>query len=125
MLSWKTIIGEVKTLLDGGAVGYDFTERVKPGTKLAVCPIGYWHGYPRSLSSIGEVVVRGRRAKVIGRISMDIIVIDVTHIQGLKTGDIVTLLGETIPAECLAAHAHTSPYEIITRLNPLIQKFYY
>ncbi len=124
ILSWKTIIGEVKTLPDGGAVGYDFTERVEAGTKLAVCPIGYWHGFPRILSSIGEVVVRGKRTKVLGRVSMDMIVIDVTRVPGVEVGDIVTLIGETIPAEFFAARAQTSPYEIITRLNPLIQKFY-
>ena len=124
ILSWETIISEVKTLSNGGAVGYDLTERVKSGTKLAVCSIGYWHGFPRALSGIGEVMVRGKRAKVVGRVSMDMIVIDVTPIQGVKAGDVVTLIGETIPAEFLAARAQTSPYEIITRLNPLIQKFY-
>lgn len=124
VLSWKTIISEVKTLLDGGAVGYDLTERVKPGTKLAVCPIGYWHGFPRLLSGVGEVMVRGRRARVVGRVSMDMIVIDVTKIGKIKAGDVVTLLGAGLPAEFLAAPARTSPYEIVTRLNPLIQKFY-
>ncbi len=124
VLSWKTIISEVKTLPDGGVVGYDFTERVKPGTKIAVCPIGYWHGFPRALSGLGEVVVRGRRAKVIGRVSMDMIVIDVTRVRGVNHGDIVTLIGAGLPAERLAELAQTSPYEIITRLNPLIQKFY-
>lgn len=124
VLSWKTIISEVKILTDGGAIGYDFTERVKPGTKIAVCPIGYWHGFPRALSGIGEVMARGKRAKVIGRVSMDMIVVDVTHISGLKIGDTVTLIGDGLPAEFLADRARTSPYEILTRLNPLIQKFY-
>ncbi|HEY4476604.1 MAG TPA: alanine racemase [Candidatus Paceibacterota bacterium] len=123
-LSWKTIVSEVKTITTAGAVGYDFTERIRPGTKLAVCPIGYWHGFPRSLSSVGAVSVRGKLAKVIGRVSMDMIVIDVTRVRGAKAGDIVTLIGDGLPAERFAILAHTSPYEIITRLNPLIQKFY-
>ncbi|MFH1170219.1 MAG: alanine racemase [Candidatus Vogelbacteria bacterium] len=123
-LTWKTIISEVKTITERGAVGYDFTEQTKSGTKLAVCPIGYWHGFPRALSSCGEVMVRGARTKVIGRVSMDMIVIDVTRIRGVKQGDVVTLIGEKISAERLAVLAHTSVYEIITRLNPLIQKFY-
>jgi len=125
VLVWKTIISEVKILTSGGTVGYDFTERVKPGTKMAVCPVGYWHGFPRALSSIGEVMVRGHLVKVIGRVSMDMIVIDVTKIKNLRVGDVVTLIGDGLPAEHLARLAQTSPYEIITRLNPLIQKFYY
>lgn len=124
VLTWQTIIGEVKTLTDGGAVGYDLTESSAPGTRLAVCPIGYWHGFPRALSGLGEAVVRGRQAKVIGRVSMDMIVIDVTKIKGIKVGDVVTLIGKNMPVERLAELAHTSVYEIITRLNPLIQKFY-
>lgn len=123
-LAWKTIIGEVKMIIEQGAVGYDFTERVKPRTKLGICPVGYWHGFPRALSGIGEIIVRGKRAKVIGRVSMDMIAIDVTRIRNIKAGDIVTLIGEKVPAERLATLAHTSVYEIITRLNPLIQKFY-
>ena len=123
-LTWETIISEIKILDSGGGVGYNFIEQVKSRTKLAVCPIGYWHGYPRILSSLGEVLVRKVRAKVVGRVSMDMIVIDVTFVRGIKVGDVVTLIGEKIPAERLATFAHTSPYEIITRLNPLIQKFY-
>ncbi len=123
-LTWQTIVSEVKTLSAGGRVGYDLTERVKPGTKLAVCPVGYWHGYPRALSSVGEVVVRGQRAKVIGRVSMDMIVVDVTRVRGVKAEDVVTLIGDGLPAEQLAELAQTSNYEIITRLNPLIERFY-
>lgn len=125
-LTWKTIISEIKVLSSGGWVGYDLTERVKPGIKLAVCPIGYWHGFPRALSGVGEVVVRGRRAKVIGRVSMDMIVLDVTRIKNLRVGEEVVLLdGNHDPTALeLARLAGTSNYEIITRLNPLIERFY-
>ena len=125
-LIWKTIVSEVKTLPDGGAIGYDFTESVKAGTKIAVCPIGYWHGYPRFLSGVGRVRIKNHFAKVLGRVSMDMIVIEVTKIKNLEVGDEVVLLdgrkGST--AEELASLTQTSSYEIITRLNPLIQRFY-
>jgi alanine racemase len=123
-LSWHTIISEIKTLKDGGSVGYDHTETVPPGTKLAVCPIGYWHGYPRALSSKAFVAINGKRAKVIGRVSMDIISIDVTNIPNIKIGDEVELIGQTITADELAEKAGTINYEIITRINPLIKRVY-
>ncbi|MBI2097413.1 MAG: alanine racemase [Candidatus Vogelbacteria bacterium] len=125
-LTWRTVISEIKILPAGGRVGYDLTERVKPGTKLAVCPVGYWHGYPRALSGSGRVLIKNQWAKVIGRVSMDMIVIDVTKVKNLQVGEEVTLLGGRSgpPAEDLARLAQTSNYEIITRLNPLIERFY-
>ncbi len=125
VLTWKTIIGEVKVIPEDGTVGYDCTERVTAGTKLAVCPIGYWHGYPRALSSLGLARVGGVTVKAVGRISMDMIVLDVTKVPEVKVGDEVTLLDEQhpFPSE-LATLAHTSQYEIITCLNPLIERFY-
>lgn len=123
-LTWKTVIAEVKTLPAGGRVGYDLTERVKPGTKLAICPVGYWHGYPRALSSVGQVMIKNQSARVIGRVSMDMLTLDVTRIKNVRVGDQVILLGYSCPAEQLAFLAETSNYEIITRLNPLIERFY-
>ncbi len=132
-LVWKTIISEIKTLSADDRVGYDLTEKVRRGTQLAVCPIGYWHGYPRLLSSVGRVRIKNQFAKIIGRVSMDMIIVDVTKIKnlarrrnGLNIGDEVILLeGKSGPtAEEIARLAQTNSYEIITRLNPLIQRFY-
>lgn len=127
-LSWKTIIGELKTIPAGSGVGYDLTEKVKRETFMAVCPIGYWHGYFRSLSSVGVVLVNGVRAKVLGRISMDMIVVDVTDVPHPKIGDEVVLVGAS-GKEYLSAHevadlAGVSTYEFVTRINPLIKKIY-
>lgn len=128
ILQWKTIIGEVKNVLKNSRVGYDFTEKLKKDSIIAVCPVGYWHGYPRSLSNKGYVLVGGKRAKILGRISMDMIVVDITKITGVKAGDVVTLIGsdrkEIVSAEEIADLSGTSAYEIITRINPLIKKFY-
>ncbi|MGB2580182.1 MAG: alanine racemase [Minisyncoccia bacterium] len=128
VLSWKTIISEIKEIPAGACVGYDFTHKAKKATRIAVCPIGYWHGYPRTLSNNSEVLVRGIRAKVLGRVSMDMIVIDITNIPHVKIGDEAVLIGrsgkEEISANEIAERAGTSAYEILTRLNPLMKRIY-
>ncbi len=127
-LSWRTIISEVKELPKGSAIGYDSTEKLKKDSLVAVCPIGYWHGFPRALSSKGFVLIQGKRAKVLGRVSMDMISVDATGIAGVKPGNTVTLIGrdgkDELTAEDIAASMHASSYELITRLNPLIKRFY-
>jgi alanine racemase len=127
-LSWKTIIGEIKILPTGSKVGYDFTHTVTRETKIAVCPIGYWHGYSRSLSNLGVVGVNGLRARVLGRVSMDMIVIDVTDVPTISIGDEVVLVGKSmdneISAHDMATLAGVSTYEFVTRINPLIKKIY-
>ncbi len=125
ILAWRTIITETKSLKPGDMVGYDLTEKIKRPTRIAILPIGYWHGFPRSLSSVGEVLVRGRRARVLGRVSMDLLVVDITGIR-CAIGDFATLIGKSngkeINAKEVARKAGTISYEILTRLNPLIER---
>ncbi len=127
VLSWKTRIGEIKKLPQGSTVGYDCTERLARNTTIAVIPVGYWHGYPRLLSSIGQVLIGGTRCRILGRVSMDMIVADITDLpKSARIGQEVVLLGtqgaHTITADELALLAQTSPYEIVTRLNPLMAR---
>lgn len=128
ILSWKTIIGEIKIIPKGSGVGYDFSERVDKDSKIAILPIGYWHGYPRVLSSRARALVKGKPAKVLGRISMDMTTIDISDIKNVKVGDEAVLLGRIgksdVSADELANLAGTINYEIVTRINPLIKKFY-
>lgn len=129
ILTWKTVIGEIKTLSAGSQVGYDLTEQVSQDTTIAILPVGYWHGYDRSLSSLGRVIINGQRAKVLGRISMDMLVVDISQTPQAQVGQEVILLnGQTgesgFTAEEMADLAATSAYEIITRLNPLIKRYY-
>lgn len=123
-LVWKTIVSEVKPVKKGETVGYGFVEVLKRDSKIAIIPIGYWHGYPRALSGRGQVEIRGKLARVLGRVSMDMIAVDVTDIPGAKVGDEVTLVGGKVTARDLALLCGTISYEIITRINPLIKKFY-
>ena len=125
ILTWRTIITETKNLKPRDMIGYDLTEKIKRPTRIAILPIGYWHGFPRSLSGVGEVLVRGRRARVLGRVSMDLLVVDITGIK-CAIGDFATLIGksgrEEIDAKEVARKAGTISYEILTRLNPLIER---
>lgn len=126
VLAWKTVVSEVKTIPKGSYVGYDLTEQVQKDTKIAVLPIGYWHGYDRGLSSIGEVLIRGRRAKVLGRVSMDMVIVDVSNIPKVRVGDEAVLVGkqgkDEIWADEVALKIGTSQYEFLTRINPLIKR---
>ncbi len=128
VLSWKSIVSEIKKVPKGEGVSYDFTEILLRDTLIAIVPIGYWHGYPRALSSVGHVLVRGERARVLGRVCMDMILIDVTDIPKVKIMDTVTLLGrdgkEEVPASELAQLSNTSVYEFVTRINPKIRRVY-
>ncbi len=124
--TWKTLVGELKTIAKGEYIGYDRTERLRRKTIIAILPIGYWHGFDRGLSSIGRVLIRGRSAKVLGRVSMDMVVVDVTNIPGVRMGDEAVLIGrqgkDFIGADEVAAKIGTTAYEILTRVNPLIRR---
>ena len=128
LLTWKTIVSELKWVEKGEKVGYDYTEELQKRTRLAVLPIGYWHGYWRAFSSKSHVLIRGKRCKVLGRVSMDMLTVDVTGVKNVNVADEVILLGkqgkEEITADELGSLAGTSCYEIVTRLNPLIKKYY-
>lgn len=124
-LSWHAVVSEIKKLKAGDFVGYDLVERVKKPVKMAIVPIGYWHGFPRALSEIGEMLIRGKRARVLGRVSMDLVALDVSNIN-CKVGDKATIIGKQKNAELLAfdiaQKIGASHYELVTRINPLIER---
>jgi alanine racemase len=128
VLSWKAVIGEINNIKKGEGIGYDFTEKLRRDSRVAIIPIGYWHGYTRALSGIGQILIKGQRAKVLGRICMDIITVDITGIKDTKIGDEVTIIGkdgkEEITVDDIATLLEASSYELITRINPLIKRIY-
>lgn len=128
VLTWKTIIAEIKKYSKGTKIGYDCSETLDKDSVVAVCPIGYWHGLPRALSSIGHVLIRGKRCKILGRVCMDIIMVDVTSVKNPKIGDEVTIIGresgEEISVDEVATLLDGSAYELVTRINPLIKRIY-
>jgi len=126
VLSWRALISEIKNLKAGDFVGYDLTCKICRDTKSAIIPVGYWHGFPRSLSNKGRILVRGDYAKVLGRVAMDLLTVELPEGIKTKVGETATLIGrekeKTITAHDLAILAETSVYETLTRLNPLIKR---
>ncbi|MDP2638786.1 MAG: alanine racemase C-terminal domain-containing protein, partial [Candidatus Azambacteria bacterium] len=121
--SWYGRISEIKRLAAGDFVGYDLTEKIKKNCLEAIVPVGYWHGFPRALSSIGEVLIAGRREKILGRVSMDLLSVSLSSPKA-KIYDRVVLIGwsgkQFLAAEELAVKTGTTVYEFLTRLNPLL-----
>jgi len=128
ILVWKTLVSEIKSIPAGSYIGYDLTERTIGNTRLAILPVGYWHGFSRRLSGSGEVLIRGRRCRVLGLVSMDMTAVDVTNIPGVRIGDQAVIIGrqgkEEVSAYELAKKIGTSHYEVVTRINPLIKRIY-
>jgi alanine racemase len=122
-LTWKTTIAQVKDVKRNTPISYGLTEKMPRDGRIAVLGIGYWDGYDRGLSSKGEVLVKGRKAKIMGRVCMNMCMIDVTDIPGVKAEDEVILLGESgrlsVSAEEMALALETIPYEVVTRINPM------
>ena len=126
VLSWKTVIGQVKTVKAGDYIGYGCSHQMTRDSKIAIIPIGYSDGYDRKLSNQGYVLVHGKRAPILGRIAMNLTTIDVTDIPDVKAEDEVVLIGEQgdqiIRAEQLAGLAGTINYEVVARLSSRIPK---
>jgi alanine racemase len=126
VLTWKTRVAQVKEVAKGETIGYGRTFTTARKTKMAVLPVGYWDGYDRGLSNQGQVLIKGYPAPVIGRICMNMMMVDITSIPRIKSEDEVVLLGkqgkEEITAEEIAQKIGTINYEVVTRINPLIPR---
>jgi alanine racemase len=128
VLSWKTRVLTVKEVAAGQAVGYMGTFVTKTQSRIAVLPVGYADGYPRLLSNRARVIVRGEYAPVVGRVSMDLTIVDVTHIRGVAVGDEVILIGnnngKSVDAVELARLCESVPYEILCGLSQRVPRVY-
>lgn len=126
VLSWKTRLVQAKVVPEGTYVGYGCSYRTTRRTKLGVLPVGYADGYDRALGNRAHVLIRGRRAPILGRICMNLCMIDLTDVPGAKLEDEVVLLGssgdERISAETMAEWAGTINYEVVTRISPLLPR---
>jgi alanine racemase len=124
VLRWRTEIMRLKELPAGHAVGYGATFHTTRPSRIATLPVGYADGYSRLLSNNADVLVRGRRAPVVGRVSMDLVTIDVTDIEDAVAGDEVVLLGDGITAEELAKKSQTISYEVFCRISARVPRVY-
>jgi alanine racemase len=126
-LSLRTRVASVRTLSPGEAVGYGALWRASRPSLIATLPVGYADGYSRRLGGRAEVILRGRRAGVVGAVAMDMIRVDATD-GGAAIGDEATLLGEAsgqrIRVEDMARWADTIPYEILCALGRRLPRVY-
>jgi alanine racemase len=126
VLTWKTRIVQIKNLPEGSYVGYGCTYRATRPIRVAVLPVGYADGYDRKLGNTAYVLIRGKRAPVIGRICMNLTMVDISDNPQAGLEEEVVLLGrdgeERVSAETMAEWAGTINYEIVTRISPLLPR---
>jgi alanine racemase len=125
-LSWKVRVAQLKTVPAGSYIGYGCTDKAEVDTRLALLPVGYADGYSRSMSGRAHVLLHGKRCAVRGRICMNLMMVDVTHLSQVELGDEAVLLGtqegEKLTAETLAEWAGTIHYEVLARISPALPR---
>ncbi len=128
VMALKSRVVNIRTVKANIPISYGHTFVTKRRSRIATVSVGYGDGYPRVLSNIGEVLVKGIRVPIVGTVCMDLIMIDVTHVKGVKIGDVVTLIGkdgtEQITAEECAKKSHTIVYEITSGIGPRVARVY-
>jgi len=129
VLSVTSEVGFLKRVSAGDSLGYGRTFVAERDSIIATVPIGYADGYPRALSNKGEMIVLGKKAPVVGRVSMDWTILDVTHIPNVEIGTKVTIIGrdgdESIAAERLAADTETISYEITCGFSRRVARVFF
>lgn len=122
VLRWYTKVVQVKHVPAGTSIGYNRTYITKRPTQVAVLPVGYWDGLDRRLSNRGVVYVGKYRAYVRGRVCMNLTMVEIPYRVNVPVGTVVELLGPKAPATVMATQCGTIPYEVLTRLNPLLPR---
>ncbi len=123
-LAFVSRVIQVRDLLEGEGVSYGVTFRAPGPMRLGIVPVGYADGYPRSLSGRGQVVVRGRRVRLLGRVCMDRVMVDLTAFRDVEVGERVALIGEGLDANEVARAADTIPNELLCRLGGRVARRY-
>ena len=126
VLSWKTAVTHVKRVEQGTPISYGSTWVAQRESVIATLPVGYADGFSRDYSNTGEVLIRGQRAKIAGRVCMDMTLIDVTDVPGVEVGDEVALIGqqgnERITADDLARLSQTIHYEVLCAVGARVPR---
>jgi len=124
VMRWVSHIAQVKTVPVGYSIGYGLTHVTKKVTKIAVIPQGYSDGFDRGLSNCGKVLIGGKKCHILGRVAMNMFVVDVSQLENVAAEDEVVLLGRQgeaeITAEKIAEKIDTINYEVTTRVSPLL-----
>jgi alanine racemase len=126
LLAWKTRVVSLRTIEAGESAGYGATFCAQRKSRLALLPVGYADGLNRLLSNRGEALVRGQRVPMVGRISMDLTILDVTDVDAVELGEEVVLIGEQaterVTAYDLADLAGTIPYEVLCNISARVPR---
>lgn len=126
-LSFRSRITQIKTVEADSFIGYGCTYRTSSKSRIAILPVGYSDGIDRRLSNLGYVLIRGKRAPIRGRVCMNLIMVDITDIPGVKIYDTAIIIGrdggEEISADTHAGWCRTINYEILARLSPLLPRY--
>ena len=127
-LTLKTKITYLKSMPKGRSISYGMTYMTRKLTKIATIPVGYGDGYSRHFSNKAQVLVNGTRCSIVGRVCMDMCMVEVGHIENVKVGDDVILIGsqgdEIIRAEGLARLINTIPYEVLCNIGHRVPRIY-
>lgn len=125
-MRWVTHVAQVKKIPKNYAIGYGLSYVTKKPTKIAIIPQGYSDGYDRKLSNAGDVLIKGKRCRILGRIAMNMFAADVDHVKNIKAEDEAILLGwqkgDEITAEEIALKTGTINYEIVARISVLLKR---
>ena len=125
-ITLRSTIAQVKKVAAGSAISYNRQTILSKDAIIATVRLGYADGYPRQLSNrVGQVLVRGQRAPIVGAICMDMFMIDVTSIADVNEGDEVILFGQDLPVQQVAQWAGTIPYEILTGISQRVKRVYF
>ncbi|MEZ5525890.1 MAG: alanine racemase [Pseudomonadales bacterium] len=124
VMTLKSVVISTRTLQAGEAVGYGGSWVAPQNCRIGVVSIGYGDGYPRCLPFGTPVLIGGRRVSLVGRVTMDMITVDLTGMEDVKVGDEVTLWGEGLPVEEIAELANTIPYELLTGVSKRVPRLY-
>ena len=128
----RTEVVALREIPPGQPVGYGGTWRAARASRIATVPMGYADGLGRGLSNRGQMLVRGRRVPIVGLVSMDLTMIDVTEVPGVALRDECVVLGhqkgplgeDTISAVEIAAHLGSIPWEVLTAVSRRVPRFY-
>jgi len=128
IMSFKTRVVQLRDVPAGRYISYGRTHRTSKWTRVGVLPVGYGHGYPWHLSNRGQVLIRGRRAPIIGRVTMDLTMVDTMEIPEIALGDEVVLWGEQGSARVgldeVAAWADTIPYDLLCSMGKRVVRIF-
>ncbi len=128
VMTFKSKIGQIKTAEVGESIGYNRTFIAKRKIKYAILPIGYADGYDYLLSNKGKVLINGKICDVIGKVSMDMIAVDISKLKNIKIGGIVTLFGgenDKMRVENIASLYRGSSYELLCQIGRRAKRYYY